>query len=241
MRLNKFLAHAGVASRREADALIQAATTSVNGKIVTDPALDVKETDDIRFDGRRLSLPEPVIYILNKPKGVISTVSDPQHRTTVRQFIPTADRLFPVGRLDKDSTGLLLLTNDGALANRLMHPRYQMIRRYEVEINQKLTQSDISALKKGLYIGQGEFGRADVVDQEAVKKRTVVLLELRQGKKREIRRLMKGRDRTVFRLHRIQFGPVQLPPSLSEGKFKQLSRDEIRRIKAKVTEGGEGR
>ena len=141
MRLNKFLAHAGVASRRKADELIRSATTTVNGKIVTDPALDVSTSDKVYFDGSRIKVSEETVaFMLHKPKGYITSVGDPDGRRTVMELIFVRERVFPVGRLDKDTTGLLLLTNDGALSQALLHPKFKITRQYEALLTAQFSQ-----------------------------------------------------------------------------------------------------
>ena len=159
MRLNKYLARSGIASRREADKLIQTTSVTVNGVVEVNPAYRVKSTDKVRYDNQRIK-PESNtrIILLNKPNGYITTVKDPLKRKTVMDLIDNNKRLFPVGRLDKDTTGLLLLTNDGELANRLMHPRNQIQRIYKVEIDKKFRSWEIKRMANKVYIGQKQWG-----------------------------------------------------------------------------------
>jgi len=191
MRLNKYLAQSGVSSRREADELIQGATVTVNGIVEINPAYNVQSSDEVRYDNKRIQ-PESNIrlILLNKPNGYITTVKDPLRRKTVMDLIQSDERLFPVGRLDKDTTGLLILTNDGELANRLMHPKNRIPRIYKVEIDNTFRNWEIIRMKKKVYIGQKEWGRAEVVEQKQHKGRAIVRLRLYEGKKREVRRLM---------------------------------------------------
>ncbi len=244
MRLNKYLARCGVASRREADRLIQAATTTVNGVIVLDPAYDVQEQDEVLFDGQKVRLvTQDIFYMLNKPKGVLTTTTDPYGRKSVLDLVPTRDRLFPVGRLDRDTTGLIILTNSGDLANRLMHPRYRVARIYEATIEGRLTPQQIQKMKRGMYIGDNEFGRGEVMKQTTVKKRSTVILRLYEGKKREIRRMFYHLKVRLFDLKRIQFGPLRLDPALKLGMYRELNADEIKELKrllAGATEGKTG-
>ncbi len=234
MRLNKYLAGCGVASRRAADKLIQAGATEVNGRLVTDPAYAVTDRDEVVYDGQKISLvTKTIVLIFNKPKGVITSTRDERDRKTVFDFIDLKDRLFPVGRLDRDTTGLLLLTNDGELANRLAHPRWHIPRIYRVEIDNQLTAREIQRMRKGLFIGGGEFGRAEVVEQHSVKSRTTVILRLYRGKKREIRRLFFHLDRKLFSLERTAFGPLELE-DLPRGKWRYLSPEEIKLLKGKL-------
>jgi 23S rRNA pseudouridine2605 synthase len=231
MRLNKYLALAGVASRRAAEQLIRAATTTVNGKVVLDPAYPVGDEDVVCYDGQRLTLVNrSKVYLLNKPVGVITTSKDPHGRPTVVDFIPHKGRLFPIGRLDKDTTGLLLLTNDGELMEKLLHPRYRVPRIYEVVVDRPLEQREIQKMERGLYIGEGEWGRAKVVKQTTVKKRTTLTLQMTEGKKREVRRLLTTLKRRIFKLSRVQFGPVVLG-DLPVGQWRELTPEEIEKLK----------
>ncbi len=234
MRLNRYLAQCGVASRRQADELIRAATTTVNGKLVVDPAYQVQAGDQVFYDGRRLEIvAQTRILMLNKPTGVITSVSDERGRKTVMDLIPGKERLFPVGRLDKDTTGLLLLTNDGDLANRLAHPRWGIPRIYAVEIDRPLEKDECTKMERGIYIGENEFGRARMVQQATVKTRTTVILELKRGKKREIRRLFYRLDRKIYSLARTAFGPLEIG-ELPLGRWRQLTQREIEQLKGSI-------
>ena len=231
MRLNKYLAKSGVASRRESDKLIQAATTFVNGELITDPAFNVKIDDVVKYDGQKLSLvTEIMVIMLNKPKNIITTVKDTHNRKTVLDLIPITNRLFPIGRLDKDTTGLVFLTNNGELANYLMHPKNKIPRVYQAEIEGKLNQKAITKMKKGIYIGDGEFGRSEFVHQKSVKKRSIVTLKLHEGKKREIRRIFRFLKIKLFSLQRIQYGEIILG-NLPLGHWRFLSVDETKILK----------
>ena len=223
MRLNKYLAKSGVASRRKSDKLIQNATTYVNGNLVTDPAFNVQDNDIIKFEGKTLSLiSESFVILLNKPKNVITTVKDTHNRKTVLDIIPMNNRMFPVGRLDKDTTGLVFLTNDGELANFLMHPRNRIPRIYEAEIEGKLNSMEIRRIEKGIYIGDGEFGRGEFISQHTKKKRSIVNLKLFEGKKREVRRIFRFLKKKLFSLRRTAYGDIKLG-NLPLGNWRKLS------------------
>ena len=223
MRLNKYLAKSGVASRRKSDKLIQDATTYVNGQLVTDPAYNVKDNDIIKFEGKTLSLiSESFVILLNKPKNVITTAKDTHNRKTVLDIIPMNNRMFPVGRLDKDTTGLVFLTNDGELANFLMHPRNRIPRIYEAEIEGKLNSLDIRRIEKGIYIGDGVFGRGEFISQHTKKKRSIVNLKLFEGKKREVRRIFRFLKKKLFSLRRTAYGDIKLG-NLPLGNWRKLS------------------
>ncbi len=227
MRLNKYLAKSGVASRRESDQLIQEATTLVNGILQTDPAFEVNLKDEIIFNGRRITIDQTTrVIMLNKPKGVVTTREDPHHRKTVMDLVPHKPRLFTIGRLDRNTTGLLLFTNDGDLAQALMLPKNKVSRIYHVEIDRPLNQDDKLKIAKGIYIGRGQKGKAKVLKQITHKKRSMITLMLQQGKNREIRRIMNTLNRKIISLHRTSYGPVELK-GLSSGKWRTLSDKEL--------------
>ena len=231
MRLNKFLAKSGIASRRKSDALIKMATTTVNEEIILDPAYNVEEKDLVRFDGRLLKIDEEkIVIILNKPKNVITSVSDQFGRKTVMHFLKSKKRLAPIGRLDKDSTGLLLLTNDGDLHQYLTHPKNQIPRQYIVVIEKIIDSSKLKRITKGLSIGEGEIGRAKVISQKMIKGRCEARLELKQGKKREVRRIFRSLKIKLFSLHRVSFGSINIG-TLSIGESRLLKENEIKNLK----------
>lgn len=233
MRLNKFLAKGGVASRREADRLILAATTTVNGVLQMDPAFDVTQEDEIVFNGKRIKIQLDVsVLILNKPKGYITTANDPQGRKTVMELIPQNLRYFTIGRLDRNSTGVLLFTNDGTLAQELMLPQNRIPRIYEIKIDRILEKSEIMKIGRGIFIGIRQKGIAKVLQQKVVKKKVIVRLELRQGKNREIRRMMAVLKRKIFSLNRISFGPINLK-GLPIGNWRKLSKTEVIELRKK--------
>ena len=230
MRLNKYLAKSGVASRRKSDELIQMATTEVNGKICLDPAYDVRPGDKIYFDGRKLTPSnEKIVYMLNKPEKVITTVSDTHGRRTVMDYVKSKLRLSPVGRLDQQTKGLLLLTNDGDLHHYLTHPSNQVSKDYEATIEGRVDPVNIRKLSRGIYIGDKEYGRAEMIGQETEKGRSKVKLRLRQGKKREIRRIFFRLKIKLLSLKRIGYSNLKLG-NLNEGEYRQLSAKEIKSL-----------
>jgi len=203
------------------------ATTEVNGKICLNPAYEVSENDIVRFDGRRIvPINKTIVIMLNKPKKVISTVKDTHNRKIVMDYIPKKFRLTPIGRLDQDTTGLLLFTNDGDLQQFLTHPKNNVPKDYEAIIEGKLSPLQKRKIKKGIYIGFKEFGQAEVLDQVTEKKRSQVTLRLRQGKKREIRRILFRLKVKLFSLKRIGFSKIKLG-TLKEGEYRQLQKSEI--------------
>ena len=227
MRLNKYLAKSGVASRRESDRLIQEGTVTVNGQVMTDPAYQVQGNDKITFDGKAITPQEKtVVYMLNKPKNVITTARDEYGRKTVLDLVPSNRRLFPIGRLDKDTTGLILITDNGELANYLMHPKNRVSRFYEVEIEGSLNSKEIAKVKKGIFIGDGEFGRGVIEKQITRKTRSIIIIRLQQGKKREVRRIFYFLGKKVYTLHRFQYGTIKLG-NLQYGQWRGLTEKEV--------------
>ena len=203
------------------------ATTEVNGKICLNPAYEVSEKDIVRYDGRRIDIiNETIVIMLNKPKKVISTVKDTHNRKIVMDYIPKKFRLTPIGRLDQNTTGLLLFTNDGDLQQFLTHPKNNVPKDYEAIIDGRLSPLQTRKIKKGIYIGFKEFGQAEVLDQVTEKTRSKVTLRLRQGKKREIRRIFFKLKVKLFSLKRISFSKIKLG-TLKEGEYRELRKNEI--------------
>ena len=230
MRLNKFLAQAGIASRRESDRLIQSAMVTVNGVIENNPAYQVQPNDDIFYDNQRISIQSNTrIILLNKPDGYITTMKDPLKRKTVMDLVHTDERLFPIGRLDKDTTGLLLLTNDGQLANKLMHPRNRIPRIYKIEIDKTFQSWEVKRIATKIYIGQSEWGKAEVIEQKQIKGRATIFLKLYQGKKREVRRIIYRMKRKLFSLERIQYGPIKLG-DIPMGSWRDIKPSELKSL-----------
>jgi 23S rRNA pseudouridine2605 synthase len=223
VRLARFLAHAGVASRRSAERLIAGGRVSVGGEVVTDPARDVSEGSDVTVDGSRVA-PEPrEVHALNKPAGVVSTANDTHGRPTVTDLVPSERRLYPVGRLDADTTGLILLTNDGDLANRLIHPRYEVPKTYLARVEPPhLTDAALEALRDGVELDDGVTAPADARRAG----RGVVEITLREGRKRQVRRMLEAVGHRVVELRRIGFGPLRLE-GLAEGEHRLLSPEEV--------------
>jgi len=230
MRLNKFLAQAGIASRRKSDELIQMATTMVNGKVCLDPAYHVKKEDSVNFDGKKVIVEKKkIVLMLHKPKKVITTVRDTHGRKTVMDFIPSNFKITPVGRLDQNTTGLLLLTNDGDLQEYLTHPKNKVSKDYEVYIEGKLNIDQVKKLKSGLYIGYKEYGKAEILEQKIHKGRSKIILRMRQGKKREIRRIIHRLNKKLISLKRIGFASLKLG-NLREGEYRELTQNEINKL-----------
>jgi 23S rRNA pseudouridine2605 synthase len=225
VRLAKYLAHCGVASRRRAEKLIAAGRVSVSGQTVTDPARDVDESSAVEADGRPVT-PEPrEVWIVNKPAGVVSTAREPGRRRAVVELVDSPRRLYPVGRLDADSTGLILLTNDGELANRLTHPRYGVERSYRVRVRRPLTESQLRRLRRGVELDDGPTAPARV---RRISPR-VLEITLREGRNRQVRRMIEAVGNEVVSLARVRFGSLRLG-ELPQGKARPLRRPEVKRL-----------
>jgi 23S rRNA pseudouridine2605 synthase len=222
VRLAKYLAHAGVSSRRSADQLIAAGKVSVGGEVVTDPALDVDDDSEVEVEGTRIR-PEPrEVWAVNKPRGVVSTAREPGKRRPVTQLVDSPRRLYPVGRLDADSTGLILLTNDGELANRLTHPRYGVPKTYLLELARPPSEADLDRLRKGVRLEDGPTPPAEV---ERLGERRVEIT-IREGRKRQVRRMAEAIGNEAEGLTRIRIGPLDLG-DLRRGEARRLDRREI--------------
>jgi 23S rRNA pseudouridine2605 synthase len=236
MRLNKYLALSGVSSRRMADDLIKAATTTVNNIVITDPAFRVNNNDIVRYDGKNIKINRAQIVIMfNKPLGVITSMDDPKNRPIVADYFPNKMRLFPVGRLDKNTTGLLLVTNNGDLANKLMHPKNLIPKIYEAETDMILDAKLISKIKKGVFIGYNQWAKAKIINQKKVKSRILVSLQLHHGKNREIRRLFNKINRKLFSLNRVQYGDLELG-NLPLGNYRELNKRELNKVQRSLND-----
>jgi 23S rRNA pseudouridine2605 synthase len=232
MRLQKFLAISGVDSRRNCEQYIRDGRVTVDGEVITDPARLVDaEVQDIRLDSERRRMPRFRYFLLNKPKGVLCTNSDPEGRPRAVDLIPAGDqRLFTVGRLDENTQGLLLLTNDGDLAQRLAHPRFEVVRRYRCQVAGQPTPETLQQLREGMYFAEGFFRFRQIRFVRHQGRSTVLELELQEGKNREIRRLLARVGHKVLSLERVAFGPLLLG-SLPYGRFRELSPQEIRALR----------
>jgi len=225
MRLGKYLAHSGVASRRRAEGLIAAGRVDVGGEKVTDPARDVDEQSAVAVDGHPVA-PEPQeVWMLNKPAGVVSTAREPGRRRAVVDLVDSPRRLYPVGRLDADSTGLILLTNDGELANRLTHPRYGVKRAYRVRLRRPASESQLRRLRRGVELEDGPTAPARA---RKVSPR-VLELTIAEGRNRQVRRMVEAVGNEVVSLVRIRFGALELG-SLPAGKARRLRPPELKRL-----------
>lgn len=225
MRLAKYLAHGGVASRRRAEEIIAKGVVTVGGEVVTDPARDVGAADDVRVNGAPVGAEAREVWAVNKPAGVVSTAREPGARPAVVSLVDSAARLYPVGRLDADSTGLLLLTNDGELANRLTHPRYGVAKTYRARLRAPLGERQLAALRGGVELEDGPTGPARV-ERRGPRE---IEIELREGRNRQVRRMVEAVGNRVVALRRVGFGSMALGP-LAEGEALRLGAKEIARL-----------
>ena len=222
MRLAKYLAHCGVASRRKSETLIAAGRVTVAGAVVTDPARDVDEGSEVAVDGEPVR-PEPrEVWVVNKPLDVVSTAREPGARQAVTELVRSSRRLYPVGRLDADSTGLILLTNDGELANRLTHPRYGVARTYRATLRRSPSDADLARLRRGVRLDDGMSGPARV--RRAGKRGLEITI--REGRNRQVRRMAEAVGNEVVSLRRVGFGPLRLG-RLAEGEARKLRAPEV--------------
>jgi 23S rRNA pseudouridine2605 synthase len=229
MRLVKYLARAGVASRRAADELVRAGRVTVAGEVVRDPARDVDDASAVSLDGDPVGGPEaPVVYAVHKPEGVVSTARDPGGRPTVVELVPAESRrLYPVGRLDVDTTGLLLLTNDGDLAHRLTHPSFEVGKTYEARVERPpVGEPALRALREGVELGDGVTAPARVrrLAPDALE------LTIHEGRKRQVRRMLEEVGHPVLGLKRVRLGPVRLG-DLPEGASRRLTPAEVEALR----------
>jgi len=235
-RLQKVLAAAGVDSRRKCEELILEGAVRVNRKVVDKlPAFVDPEKDVITVNGRKIRAAQKVYFLLNKPKGVICTNRDPQGRKKAIDLVHTGERIFCVGRLDADTTGLIILTNDSKLANKLTHPRYGMAKTYVVRVKAKIAADQIEKLKRGIWLAEGKTGRASVKILKRTHKESLIEITIRQGLNRQVRRMMAKVGLPVRALTRTQIGKLTAR-GLGVGKFRALTKAEVAYLKKAATD-----
>jgi len=230
VRLNKFIANSGVCSRREADQLITDGKIKVNGQVVTEMGMKVKPADKVVYKGKRLKGEQLVYVLLNKPRGFITTMEDPHGRKTVMDLVGNAckERIYPVGRLDRNTTGLLLFTNDGDLAGHLTHPSNNIIKVYRVELDKPMTKEHFESMQEGIELEDGPIKPDKIAINEVDK--TVVGIEIHSGRNRIVRRMFEHFGYTVERLDRTGFAGVS-KKDISRGKWRFLTEQEVIRLK----------
>ena len=227
VRLNKFLANAGVCSRREADAFIQAGVVSVNGQVVTELGTKVKRSDDIKFHDQSVNLEKKVYVLLNKPKDYVTTSDDPQQRKTVMDLVKNVcpERIYPVGRLDRNTTGVLLLTNDGDLASKLTHPKFLKKKVYHVYLDKNVTAHDMQQIAEGITLDDGEV-HADAIEYAHPTDKSQVGIEIHSGRNRIVRRIFESLGYRVVKLDRVQFAGLT-KKNLRRGDWRFLTEKEV--------------
>jgi len=230
-RLQKVLAAAGVASRRKCEELILEGAVRVNGRVVDElPAFVDAEKDAITVNGKKIRPVRKVYYLLNKPKGVICTSSDPQGRPKAIDLVPARERIFCVGRLDIDSTGLIILTNDSELANKLTHPRYELSKTYVAAVKGEIQGGQVEKLKKGVWLAEGKTGRGAVKILKRSHKESLIEITIRQGLNRQVRRMLAKVGLAVRSLKRTRIGKLD-GRGVGVGKFRTLTKAEIAYLK----------
>lgn len=231
IRLNKFLANAGICSRREADEFITAGVVSVNGIVVTELGTKVKRTDEIKFHDQPVNIERKVYVLLNKPKDCVTTSDDPQERKTVMDFVKGAckERIYPVGRLDRNTTGVLLLTNDGDLASKLTHPKYLKKKIYHVYCDKNVTKADLDQIVSGITLDDGEI-HADAVSYASETDKSQVGIEIHSGKNRIVRRIFEALGYRVIKLDRVYFAGLT-KKGLRRGDWRYLTEQEVNMLR----------
>ena len=225
MRLAKFLARSGVASRRAAERLIGEGRVSVDGEPVTDPARDVGEGVEVHVDGRPVAPERTETWALNKPANVVSTAREPGRRRAVTDLVDSPARLYPVGRLDADSTGLILLTNDGELANRLTHPSFEVPKTYRAELRRPPTDAELDRLRQGVRLEDGPTAPAEVRRSGGRE----IEISIHEGRNRQVRRMAEAVDNEIVELRRVRIGSLELG-TLALGEARRLEAEELRRL-----------
>jgi len=235
LRLNKILAQAGLTSRRGADLLVLEGRVAVNGVVVRAPGtLADLDLDEVRLDGRRVGAAEPRQYLLlHKPTGYVTSRRDPEGRAVVTDLVSTGARLYPVGRLDVDVEGALLLTNDGALTHRLLHPRYGLPRVYEAEVTGLVTRESLGPWRAGARLDDGPAVPLAVELVRPAKQTTHLRLTFAEGRKHEVKRYCEALGHPIVRLRRVAFGPITLG-TLPRGAFRPLTKNELAALRAAV-------
>ena len=231
IRLNKFLANAGICSRREADEFITAGVVSVNGEVVTELGTKIKRTDEVKFHDEPVSIERKTYILFNKPKDCVTTSDDPQERKTVMDFVKGAckERIYPVGRLDRNTTGVLLLTNDGDLASKLTHPKYLKKKIYHVYCDKNVTKADLDQIAAGVTLDDGEI-HADAISYASETDKSQVGIEIHSGKNRIVRRIFESLGYKVIKLDRVYFAGLT-KKGLRRGDWRYLTEQEVNMLR----------
>ena len=240
-RLQKVIAASGLTSRRKAEELITAGRVKVNGETVTVLGTQVEKGDVITVDGKALPHEELEYYLLNKPRKYVSTANDEHDRKKITDLIDTTARIYPVGRLDYDSSGLIILTNDGEFANLLMHPRYHLPKTYHVTVNGLLERGDVEKLRKGVTLDDGIKtlpAKVTITNQDLPNEKTSLDITIYEGRNRQIRRMLEAIGYEVTKLHRVQYGCVR-DDQMPSGSYRRLKPHEIKTLREMALKGSE--
>jgi len=234
MRLNRYIANSGVCSRRDADSLISKGLITVNGKVVKEMGTKIKRSDDVRYEGKKLN-PEAKVYILiNKPKDMVTTTSDPEGRRTVIDLVKDAcdERIYPVGRLDRNTTGVLLITNDGDLSKKLTHPSSEVKKIYHVFLDRPISRQHMDDIRQGIELEDGSI-KPDVVSYADTKDHSQIGIEIHSGRNRIVRRIFEHLGYKVEKLDRVYFAGLT-KKAIPRGKWRFLTNDEVKFLKAGI-------
>ncbi|WP_459841644.1 pseudouridine synthase [Halanaerocella petrolearia] len=231
-RLQKLMAHAGIASRRKSEEIIKDGRVKINGEVVTELGIKVDPLQDtIKVDGQKLEQEKPVYLLLNKPQDVITTVDDPQGRKTVVDLVDVKERVYPVGRLDYDTEGLLLLTNDGDVTYALTHPSHQVGKKYIATVEGAVDDEAIDKLEEGVKLKDGWTAPAQAELVVEMGSRSIISLEVHEGRKHQVKRMCKKVGHSVLELKRIKVGPLTLDQQLKPGQYRNLTKEEVAKLK----------
>jgi len=230
-RLQKAIAKAGVCSRRKAEELIKEGKVKVNGKVVNELGFQVESSDEIRVEDKQVLREELVYYVLNKPTGYLSTTSDDLDRRTIMDLVPVKERIFPIGRLDYDTSGVILLTNDGEFMNAMIHPKFKVEKEYHVKIQGLLRKEESKILEKGIHLGDFTSARSKIVgvEYDDKKQNTLVKIIIHEGKYHQIKRMFEAVNHPVLKLRRHRFGVVTID-GLKQGEFRILKPHELKQL-----------
>jgi 23S rRNA pseudouridine2605 synthase len=235
IRLNKYLANLGVCARRDVKALLKSQNVTVNGERVKEQGVRIDpQKDDVQLNGKKLQPPKAVYYLVNKPKGIISTTSDEYGRKNITSLVPKVGKIYPVGRLDKETTGLILLTNDGELTNLLTHPSYHVYKVYRLIIAGRATKEQLRALRNGVLLTDGITAPAQVKIVKENRDQSVLEITIHEGRNRQIRRMCETVGIELQDLDRIKFGPIE-KGNLGIGKYRELKETEIQALRKAAT------
>lgn len=227
-RLNKFIADSGLTSRRKAEELILQGRVTVNNKVIDKLAFNINaENDEVTVDGEKIKPAEHVYYLLNKPKGVVTTTDDEKKRMTVTDLIKSKQKIFPVGRLDYNTTGVLILTNDGEFTQKLIHPKNNIIREYEVKLDKELAPEHETALLKGVFI-EGTRGKFIAIKYGKKKDRKNIVVQCTEGRNHFVKNMFTTINYTVEKLHRSSFAGIV--PDIPIGSYRKLTQDELKKL-----------